>query len=394
MPAYNKESYISEAINSFICQDYKDKELIIIDDHSTDGTADIAKHYISDNVKYYRNDKNMGVAYCRNLARKKASGDIMCVLDADDIAYNHRSNEVANFFKKNKDKDIFYGSAHICNILSKVQGTKEAKDFAFVRVRDENYLTHSTVSFRKNVPEYRDVKFIDDWYFYLDSYLAGHKFGYTDSILGVYRLDPSGITYSDGMKNDKKERAKELLKQEFAKYEEDLTEAVKKSYPQQVRFKEILKRIPKGSRVLDIGCNGGYLMQMIMKKGCKVEGVEKAPNLIKICQKKGLTVYPQLGYWANKFDVVVLGDILEHFTREAVLKACTGIIGSLTSTGKLIITVPYKHGKYSTKYLAEHINDYDAKDFKEMLPENQVDSYPICVGNDAIPYWTLLEVYK
>lgn len=85
MPVYNAEDTIGEAIDSVLAQTYKDREIIIIDDGSTDGTPGIVDWYQN---KFYdvhvRHIANVGVAAARNHALGYASGELILPLDADD----------------------------------------------------------------------------------------------------------------------------------------------------------------------------------------------------------------------------------------------------------------------------------------------------------------------
>jgi glycosyltransferase involved in cell wall biosynthesis len=83
----NKEDIIN-AINSVINQTYKNWEIIIIDDCSTDGTYEIIENFIKtndyQNIFLFRNEKNYGVYVSTNIALQKISGDCIIRLDSDD----------------------------------------------------------------------------------------------------------------------------------------------------------------------------------------------------------------------------------------------------------------------------------------------------------------------
>lgn len=91
MTCYNREDYIAEAIESVLASTYKDFELIISDDASTDKTPDIIYGYASkDNrVKVFVNEKNLGDYFNRNKAASYASGKYLKYLDSDDVIYSH-----------------------------------------------------------------------------------------------------------------------------------------------------------------------------------------------------------------------------------------------------------------------------------------------------------------
>jgi len=86
-PAYNSEAYLAETIESILAQDYADWELIIVDDHSTDRTYQIADEFAKKDkrIKVIRNPENMGVAASRNAALDAASGEYVAFCDADDL---------------------------------------------------------------------------------------------------------------------------------------------------------------------------------------------------------------------------------------------------------------------------------------------------------------------
>ncbi|HEV2714428.1 MAG TPA: glycosyltransferase family 2 protein [Terriglobales bacterium] len=91
MTAYNREEYIAEAIESVLASTFKDFELIIVDDCSTDGSHDIGLAYAKKDVRVraYRNEKNLGQFQNRNRAASLASGKYLKYLDSDDLIYPH-----------------------------------------------------------------------------------------------------------------------------------------------------------------------------------------------------------------------------------------------------------------------------------------------------------------
>ena len=82
IPAFNEERFIAEAIESALSQTYKDIEVIVVDDGSTDGTADIVKKYP---VRYVKHMENWGLPKARNTGIGMAMGDRILCLDGDDI---------------------------------------------------------------------------------------------------------------------------------------------------------------------------------------------------------------------------------------------------------------------------------------------------------------------
>ncbi len=82
IPAYNCSTYIDKAIESVFTQTYRDFEIIVVDDGSSDTTAEEVKKY---EKIHYKWQKNSGPAAARNLGIKEASGEYIAFLDADDV---------------------------------------------------------------------------------------------------------------------------------------------------------------------------------------------------------------------------------------------------------------------------------------------------------------------
>ena len=83
--SFNRARYAAEALQSVLRQSFKDWELIFIDDASTDDTAEIIRPYLSDaRIKYFRNEKNLGISLSRNRALRESAGEFVAILDSDD----------------------------------------------------------------------------------------------------------------------------------------------------------------------------------------------------------------------------------------------------------------------------------------------------------------------
>lgn len=83
MPTYNRGYVIEKAIDSALRQSFREYELIIVDDGSSDHTFDIVKRYRDKRIKYYRLEENRGANYARNFGIRKAQGTYLAFLDSD-----------------------------------------------------------------------------------------------------------------------------------------------------------------------------------------------------------------------------------------------------------------------------------------------------------------------
>jgi len=91
MTAYNRAAYIGEAIESVLAQTFTDFELVVVDDCSTDGTADIATAYAARDgrVRVVRNQRNLGDYPNRNRAAELVRAPYFKYHDSDDVMYSH-----------------------------------------------------------------------------------------------------------------------------------------------------------------------------------------------------------------------------------------------------------------------------------------------------------------
>ena len=113
--AYNAERYLGEAIESVLAQTYRDFELIVVDDGSTDRTGEIADGY-GDPVRCLHQE-NGGMAAARNRAIPEARGDYLAFLDADDRFPPGKLRSQLAVFEAQPELDVVYG--HVTEFLSR-----------------------------------------------------------------------------------------------------------------------------------------------------------------------------------------------------------------------------------------------------------------------------------
>ena len=115
-PMYNSEAFISETIYSVINQTYKNWELILVDDYSTDTTLEIVKSFLDKypNISIIKNEKNLGAAISRNQGILKAKGEYIAFLDADDL-WKPEKLERQLIFMKDEKCGVSYSSYELIN---------------------------------------------------------------------------------------------------------------------------------------------------------------------------------------------------------------------------------------------------------------------------------------
>src|SRR5689334_5445893 len=90
MPAYNAARYVTEAITGVLNQSYRDFELIVVDDGSSDDTRDVIAAFRDDRLVLVEHDANRGVAAALNTGLQLAHGEYIAVQHADDISLPQR----------------------------------------------------------------------------------------------------------------------------------------------------------------------------------------------------------------------------------------------------------------------------------------------------------------
>lgn len=116
IPAYNVEMYIDDCLESILNQTYKNYEVIIVNDGSTDGTLDILRKYEKkyDFIKVIDNT-NHGQGYERNLALKQAKGDYILFLDSDDFIERVTLNVAVEKIKEDKSDFVVFDWKYYSN---------------------------------------------------------------------------------------------------------------------------------------------------------------------------------------------------------------------------------------------------------------------------------------
>ncbi len=200
-PMYNDELYIASTINSVIKQTYKNWELILVDDASTDTTIKKVQTFVSKypNIKLLKNPQNKGAAYSRNLATEEASGAYIAFLDADD---QWRPN------KLEKQVEVLNASmADVCFSsydLIDSEGTplnkkaKALKSLTYKKLLRANYIGNLTGIYNceKLGKIYtKDLRKRQDWLLWLEALKRSPKpaIGLADS-LADYRISAQSLS--------------------------------------------------------------------------------------------------------------------------------------------------------------------------------------------------------
>ncbi|MCS3708351.1 glycosyltransferase involved in cell wall biosynthesis [Salinibacter ruber] len=196
IPCYNDEDYVGEAIKSALNQTYEPKEIVVIDDGSTDGSLDVIRSF--DDHVTWRSRENKGLSATRNGAVEQlASGEFVKFLDADDILIEDAvSTQVEQIRKLSKKRAIVFGDAHY---VDKELNFQEGTVFRS-RERGEDPITYILkVNPQPSLPLHRreylrevggfdeNLSFAEDYDLHLRFHLAGIEFCYRPADVTLVR---------------------------------------------------------------------------------------------------------------------------------------------------------------------------------------------------------------
>jgi len=187
IPNYNKEAYIKDTLNSIFEQTYKNIEVIVIDDGSSDNSLDIIKDY--DVKLLHTNRKRAGGA--RNKGLDNASGDYILFLDSDDYftnntviekLANHINNEDIIFLSFTRDK---FG-----NVYDIIEDNDDINN----KIENTKYLGCPTKCFKKSLLDgirFPEGKRFEDIIFTLEAMCKAKDYSYFNESFFTYRSVPN-----------------------------------------------------------------------------------------------------------------------------------------------------------------------------------------------------------
>jgi glycosyltransferase involved in cell wall biosynthesis len=201
--AYNVAPWIEEAISSACNQSYRDIEIIVVEDCSSDGTRDKLSQIKDWRVKVIYNSTNMGAGASRRKGIEAAEGEYILLLDGDDWLEDDFIETLYNYAKEH-DADIVSGGIRIANS----DGSWEGKSYGNCIVEGREKLTRfwgERIVFMNNklirkelhnkVP-YCTRKFIEDTPVIIPQLFFANKVVYADNIGYNYRMRPDSLTHT------------------------------------------------------------------------------------------------------------------------------------------------------------------------------------------------------
>lgn len=215
IPLYNSEKYIGECIDSVLAQTYKDFEIVIVDDGSTDRSPEIADKYAkeySDKIRVIHKE-NTGVLLTRRRLLQEAKGDYIVWIDSDDIYKSDYLSDLSEEINKNQP-NVIISNYEFLDDSKKVVRSLDLPDKSIIDTdgkhivyeklllgKDMNELwtkciKRDIVDIDEDYSKFRHVRMGDDLFCLLPIFDVTKRIEYLDKSYYRYRLVPSSITHT------------------------------------------------------------------------------------------------------------------------------------------------------------------------------------------------------
>lgn len=127
MPVRNAAATLDAAVLSVLAQSYQNWTLMVIDDGSTDATAEVMGRYPDERIRYVADGRHLGLSARLNQIIDDVDGDYLARMDADDVAYPERLEKQVEFLHRNPDIDLVGGSALLFRGDGSIEGVLDVE---------------------------------------------------------------------------------------------------------------------------------------------------------------------------------------------------------------------------------------------------------------------------
>ena len=199
IPAYNHATYLDQAVQSILKQDYNNVELIVLDDGSTDNTLEVLSKY--EDLFFWESQQNMGQANTLNKGWRMAKGEILGFISADDALLPGAVSKAVDCLKSNPDAVLSYSDFNLIDADSRVIRRVRTPEFSY-----DNMVVKITCPpgpgafFRRSAFEVvglwdNSLKIMLDYDYWLRLGLIG-RFVRIPEVLAQYRVHDSSQTFA------------------------------------------------------------------------------------------------------------------------------------------------------------------------------------------------------
>lgn len=202
MAAYNAAAYLRAAIESVLRQSFGDFEFIIVDDGSTDATAEIVASYDDRRILVLRNPENLGLIASLNRGLSQARGEFIARMDADDESLAQRFEKQLRFLDEHPDVGLCGTAFDTMGDRSERWPVVHEPARLKCQLLFDTGISHPTVMFRRELM-LRHGLYYDPAYRHAEDYELWARFAEVTEIANVpavllkYRLHPQSISHTN-----------------------------------------------------------------------------------------------------------------------------------------------------------------------------------------------------
>lgn len=341
IPVYNCELYIAQAIESVLNQTYTDYEIIVIDDGSTDNTRQVLEPYLT-KIRYFYQE-NQGLSATRNQGIKMATGELIALLDADDLFLPYKLQEQVAIFDAQSTIGLVQSGWRVVNEkgekIQDVEPWHKSPELDLVSWLKWKATNPSGMMFRKQWLERvggfnENLRRLEDFDIVIRLALAGCEATWFPKVAVCYRQHSGNMT-------------KNLLAQ--TEVEEKILDALFSSPNLPPKIQQLEKELRYGSLIWNCWClyKSGYLTEM-------------ADYLDKSLKFSPVSVFKTILDWLYLFRYYAsLENYLFHPTSLNQLPAWQDLITKILPYGLPLVSVvipTYNNGRYLQEAIESVLN--------------------------------------
>lgn len=159
MPVYNGQEFLAEAMSSVLHQSFRDFELVVVDDCSTDSTPEIVRGFADGRVRYLRNSTNQGLTKSLNIAWSAARGEYLARMDADDVSLPERFLRQVEFLDSHPEVAVVGCAAEFFGSFESVVRPLTSHDAIRCQMLVNCPMVHPTVMLRRAEFDRLDLRY-------------------------------------------------------------------------------------------------------------------------------------------------------------------------------------------------------------------------------------------
>lgn len=199
MPTYNSADSLGESVESVMSQSYDSWELIIVDDHSSDTSVEIAKEYARNDprISVLKTGKNIGSGGARNAGISASKGELIAFLDSDDLWLPKKLETQVQMFRDEKISFVCSAYQRFNVITGKTENVGVPRTIIYSELLKTNYIGCLTVVLRRDAfinLEFPEVRKRQDYALWLSLLKDGGMVVCSNLVLARYRFGHVSLT--------------------------------------------------------------------------------------------------------------------------------------------------------------------------------------------------------